>query len=89
MLVGGRGVSGQSRVPRVVVEGVRPGAGRATTSLTVDSLVWAPAHRHAPAACNLVPVRYLGVVCLSFSLSGGFTPCRHLRPSSGREHTIV
>ena len=21
--------------------------------------------------------------------SGGFTPCRHLRPSSGREHTIV
>ena len=21
------------------------------------------------------------------SLSGGFTPCRHLRPSSGREHT--
>ena len=23
------------------------------------------------------------------SLSGGFTPCRHLRPSSGREHTIV
>ena len=22
-------------------------------------------------------------------LSGGFTPCRHLRPSSGREHTIV
>ena len=26
---------------------------------------------------------------LSLSLSGGFTPCRHLRPSSGREHTIV
>ena len=25
----------------------------------------------------------------SFSLSGGFTPCRHLRPSSGREQTIV
>ena len=25
----------------------------------------------------------------SLSLSGGFTPCRHLRPSSGREHTIV
>ena len=24
-----------------------------------------------------------------FSLSGGFTPSRHLRPSSGREHTIV
>ena len=24
-----------------------------------------------------------------FSLSGGFTPCQHLRPSSGREHTIV
>ena len=23
------------------------------------------------------------------SLSGGFTPCRHLRPSSGREHTIA
>ena len=22
-------------------------------------------------------------------LSGAFTPCRHLRPSSGREHTIV
>ena len=22
-------------------------------------------------------------------LSGGFTPCQHLRPSSGREHTIV
>ena len=22
-------------------------------------------------------------------LSGGFTPCWHLRPSSGREHTIV
>ena len=22
-------------------------------------------------------------------LSGGFTPCRHLRPSSGREHTIT
>ena len=22
-------------------------------------------------------------------LSGGFTPCRHLRPSSGREHTMV
>ena len=21
--------------------------------------------------------------------SGGFTPCRHLRPSSGREHTVV
>ena len=27
---------------------------------------------------------------LSFlSLSGGLTPCQHLRPSSGREHTIV
>ena len=25
----------------------------------------------------------------SLSLSGGFTPSRHLRPSSGREHTIV
>ena len=24
-----------------------------------------------------------------FSLSRGFTPCQHLRPSSGREHTIV
>ena len=24
-----------------------------------------------------------------FGLNGGFTPCRHLRPSSGREHTIV
>ena len=24
----------------------------------------------------------------SLRLSGGFTPCRHLRPSSGREHTI-
>ena len=24
-----------------------------------------------------------------WSLSGGFTPCRHLRSSSGREHTIV
>ena len=24
-----------------------------------------------------------------FSLSGGFMPCRHLRPSSGREHTIA
>ena len=23
------------------------------------------------------------------SLSGGFTPCRHLRPSSGRENTVV
>ena len=22
-------------------------------------------------------------------LSAGFTPCRHLRPSSGREHTFV
>ena len=22
-------------------------------------------------------------------MSGGFTPCRHLKPSSGREHTIV
>ena len=26
---------------------------------------------------------------LRLRLSGGFTPCRHLRPSSGREHTIV
>ena len=26
---------------------------------------------------------------LSLSLSWGFTPCRHLKPSSGREHTIV
>ena len=25
----------------------------------------------------------------NLSLSGGVTPCRHLRPSSGREHTIV
>ena len=24
----------------------------------------------------------------SLRLSGGFTPCRHLRPSSGREHAI-
>ena len=23
------------------------------------------------------------------SLSGGFTPCRHLRPSSGPEHTTI
>ena len=23
------------------------------------------------------------------SLSGGFTPCRHLRPSSGQEHTVI
>ena len=22
-------------------------------------------------------------------LSGGFTPCRHLRPPSGREHTVI
>ena len=26
---------------------------------------------------------------IEVGLSGGFTPCRHLRPSSGREHTIV
>ena len=26
---------------------------------------------------------------VSLSLSGGFTPCRHLRPSSGRDQTIV
>ena len=26
---------------------------------------------------------------IGLSLSGGFMPCRHLRPSSGREHTIV
>ena len=26
---------------------------------------------------------------MSFSLSRGFTLSRHLRPSSGREHTIV
>ena len=25
----------------------------------------------------------------SLSLSGGFTLCRYLRPSSGREHTVV
>ena len=25
----------------------------------------------------------------SFSLSGGFTPCWHLRPSSGQEHTVI
>ena len=25
----------------------------------------------------------------SLSLSGGFTPCRHLRPSSGREDTVI
>ena len=28
-------------------------------------------------------------VPLSLSLSGCFTPCRHPRPSSGREHTTV
>ena len=27
--------------------------------------------------------------CLFVCLSDGFTPCRHLRPSSGQEHTIV
>ena len=35
---------------------------------------------------------FLILICtgsLSLSLSGGFTPCRHLRPFSGREHTIV
>ena len=31
----------------------------------------------------------LDLFLVFFSLSGGFTPCRHLRPSSGREHTIV
>ena len=30
-----------------------------------------------------------GQIDFFFSLSRGFTPCRHLRPSSGREHTIV
>ena len=29
------------------------------------------------------------VVAWSLSLSGGCTPSRHLRPSSGREHTVI
>ena len=32
---------------------------------------------------------YSLVLRVFFSFSGGFTPCRHLRPSSGRERTIV
>ena len=36
-----------------------------------------------------VSFRACTLVQLVGRLSGGFTPCRHLRPSSGREHTIV
>ena len=39
------------------------------------------------------PLRLLSTTSRSapgiLSLRGGFTPCRHLRPSSGREHTVV
>ena len=28
-------------------------------------------------------------ISMELSLSGGVTPCRHLRPSSGQEHTVV
>ena len=35
------------------------------------------------------PLCLLDVNASFFSLSGGFMPSQHLRPSSGREHTIV
>ena len=35
-------------------------------------------------------VGLVGHSCIIFfSLNGGFTPFRHLRPSSGQEHTIA
>ena len=40
-----------------------------------DSVLWRP--------------RLRAGVQRSLSLSESFTPCRHLRPSSGREHTVI
>ena len=40
-------------------------------------------HGEQPEVMEIQKTRLVGW------LSGGFTPCRHLRPSSGREHTIV
>ena len=42
------------------------------------------------AACNHNIIRHtLHIRPVSLSLGGGFTPYRHLRSSSGREHTVV
>ena len=35
------------------------------------------------------PPHYKAQVRLSLKMSGGFTPCQYLRPSSGREHTVI
>ena len=37
---------------------------------------------------RFTPYDILELNTVSLSLSGGFTPCRHLKPSSGREHTV-
>ena len=47
--------------------------------------------------CRLIREDFMSFVCYQIctktfsvlSLSGGFTPCWHLRPSSGGEHTVV
>ena len=42
-----------------------------------------------PFGLRNAPVSFQKLMSDWVELSGGFTPCRHLRPSSGREHTIV
>ena len=55
-----------------------------------------PAFAKGSSYCSnwVTAVLYIGLgfrtsTFMSLSLSGSFTPSRHLRPSSGREHTIV
>ena len=48
-----------------------------------------PGLHQATPASKVRTKDWLILCSLSLSLSGSFTPCRHLRSSSGREHTIV
>ena len=50
----------------------------------IGQLMW-PCRLLGPQASLLNSLCHLET--MSLSLSGSFTPCRHLRPSSGREHT--
>ena len=56
--------------------------------LSYDEVIKAKSCHH-PVPCFDLSGHIVGSGGGGGWLSGGFTPCRHLRPSSGREHTIV
>ena len=61
-------------------------------AVTMNIKILTPVAQRAgdiPTISHLYTNRSFTHALYRLSLSGGFTPCRHLRPSSGREHVVV